>query len=388
MLITLSCKLQPEPAQKGELLRTIERLNATCNWIAGIAITIRSANKHKLQKFVYRELRERFGISAQMAVRAIAKVCEVYKRDKTVRPRFRARGAVQYDQRILSWKGTDEVNILTLDGRRRIRVKMGQWQREHFRNICGQADLIYRKGRFYLSVVVKQEEQEPFRPEGVIGVDVGIVNLAVDSEGWTYKGGCVDAVRVRTERLKAVLQRTGTKSAKRHLRGIADRESRFRRHENHVISKRLVARAKDTRRAIALENLEGIRARTTVRRSQRRRQFSWAYHQLREFVVYKARIAGVPVKLVPPRGTSHECPRCRHEQKANRKTRDEFECRRCGLAGPADHIAAVNIAARAAVNRPIVPGNFVGGSSPPQEQLAPLGGIPLPLKGSWFTPVS
>jgi hypothetical protein len=52
-----------------------------------------------------------------MAVRAIAKACEAYKRDKTLRPTFRPDGAVAYDQRILSRKGRDSVSILTLDGR-------------------------------------------------------------------------------------------------------------------------------------------------------------------------------------------------------------------------------------------------------------------------------
>ena len=241
--------------------------------------------------------------------------------------------------------------------------------------------MVFRGGRFYLAVVVERPEPAALVPIGVLGVDLGIVNLAVDSDGVVHKGDAVDRVRVRMERLKGNLQRRGTKSAKRHLRELSGRESRFRRHENHVISKELVARAKDTRRGIALEDLKGIRAGITVARPQRRRQFSWAYHQLREFIAYKARLAGVPVSFVSPRGTSHECPRCRHEEKANRKSRDEFECRRCGLAGPADHIAAVNIAARAAVDRPIVSRNFLGGFPPLQGQAILLGANATPFRG-------
>ena len=62
---------------------------------------------------------------------------------------------------------------------------------------------------------------------------------------------------------------------------------------------------------------------------------------------------------VNPRGTSHTCPRCGFQAKYNRPRRDRFECVRCGLAGPADYIAALNIAARGQVNSPIVPRNFL-----------------------------
>jgi IS605 OrfB family transposase len=83
-----------------------------------------------------------------------------------------------------------------------------------------------------------------------------------------------------------------------------------RRNVNHIISKRLVAKAKDTGAAIVLENVKGIRGQTTVRKAQRRRHNSWSFNQLRQFIEYKAKLAGVPVIYVNPRGTSHTCPRC------------------------------------------------------------------------------
>ena len=44
----------------------------------------RCANKIELQRLVYYDIRERFGLSSQMTIRAIAKVSEAYKRDKKV----------------------------------------------------------------------------------------------------------------------------------------------------------------------------------------------------------------------------------------------------------------------------------------------------------------
>jgi len=356
---TLMVKLDTTEEQFNALKQTMERFNEACNFIAEVAYKHRMANKVALQPLVYRDVRERFGLSAQMTVRAIAKVVEAYKRDKDKKPRFRPHGAMVYDQRILSWKGIDRVSILTLEGRIRVPIRIGDYQKARMDRIRGQADLILRNKTFYLAVVVDAPEPTPLDPVGVLGVDLGIINLAVDSDGCTYKGDKVDAVMGRMEKLKAKLQKCGTKSAKRHLKKLSGREKRFRRNINHCISKKLVAKAKDTGRMLVLEDLNGIRNQTTVRKPQRRRHNSWAFRQLRSFIEYKAALAGVPLVFVNPRGTSHICPSCGHNERKNRPSRDKFRCVLCGFAGLADHVAAINIAARAAVNQPIVSGNFL-----------------------------
>ncbi|WP_425313396.1 zinc ribbon domain-containing protein, partial [Methanothrix soehngenii] len=72
------------------------------------------------------------------------------------------------------------------------------------------------------------------------------------------------------------------------------------------------------------------------------------------YIDYKAAIAGVPLICIDPAYTSQECPICHLISRSNRPTRDEFSCVCCGFSGPADTIAARNIAARVSVNMPIV----------------------------------
>jgi transposase, IS605 OrfB family, central region len=354
VLVTELLKLTPTGKQTEMLTATMRACNAAANHVAEVAFEHRTANKIVLQKVVYADLRDRFGLSAQMAIRAIAKACEAYKRDKTLRPTFRPDGAVAYDQRILSWKGRDAVSILTLDGRIIVPVVyQGRWTKVPGTVIRGQADLIWRDGKWYLAVVIDVPEPPGGgEPEGWLGVDLGVVNLATDADATVYSGKGVRAVRRRNNRLRAKLQRIGTKSAKRLLKKRRRKEARYARDVNHCISKRLVGKAKDTRRGIKLEDLSGIRSRVTVRKAQRSDLHSWAFHQLRTFVGYKAALAGVPVVLVDPRNTSRECCACGHVDKRNRPTRDDFRCTRCGHAGPADHNAAINIGRRAAVMRP------------------------------------
>ncbi|WP_326830261.1 transposase [Streptosporangium sp. NBC_01810] len=253
-------------------------------------------------------------LSAQMAVRSIAKACEAYKRDKTIKPAFRELGAVAYDQRILTWKGPEAVSLLTLSGRVVVPLLYrGRWLNSAGAVLRGQADLVYRDGVFFLAVVVEVPAPPPGEePKEWLGVDLGIVNLATDSTGKSYSGKGVRAVRRRNARLRARLQAKGTKSAKRLLKRRRSKESRFARDVNHVIAKQLVGKAKDTRAGIALE---GIRERVTVRKAQRADLHSWGFHQLRTFVAYKAALAGVAVRLVDPRNTSRTCPGCGHLDK-------------------------------------------------------------------------
>jgi IS605 OrfB family transposase len=188
--------------------------------------------------------------------------------------------------------------------------------------------------------------------EGVLGVDLGVKNIASDSMGGNFSGAELNGIRHRYFRLRRKLQKKGTKSAKRLLRKRRKKEHRFARDVNHQISRKIVDKALRHRLAIALEDLKGIRERTTVKKAQRRQHHSWAFHQLRQFILYKAQRAGVPVFLVDPKNTSRTCPSCGHVEKKNRKNRDWFHCQSCGFAGPADNVAASNIARRAAVNLP------------------------------------
>ena len=297
-----------------------------------------------------------------MTIRAIAKVVEVYKRDKTIQPRFRPHGAMVYDERICSFPAADRVSLLTLDGRIVVPFRFGAYATAMLARKRGQADLLYRKGTdtFFLAVTVDAPEPEPGEPQpgDYLGVDLGVITLAATSDGELLnhsagpKHAHINQVRARYSRFRRKLQQKGTKSAKRLLRKRSGRERRFAKDVNHCISKALVSTAQGTGRGIALENLTHIRSRTTVGKRQRRVLHSWAFFQLRAFIAYKAALAGVPLALVNPACTSQTCSRCGHCEQANRKSQARFLCVACGVSAHADLNAAVNIGRRAAVNRP------------------------------------
>lgn len=360
MFKTIKVKLYTNSEQHDKLLRTMKRFNQACNEISHIAFNNKAFGKVSIQKLCYYHIRDKYNLSAQLTVRAIGKVAESYRNKDTrkVLHTFKETGAVVYDQRILSFKGLDKVSILTLDGRILVQLIVCDYYKNavHGVRVAGQADLILQDNIFYLLVVVDVPDDPEYKPKSYIGIDLGIKNIATDSTGANYSGNRVNALRKRHRKLRQKLQSIGTKSAKRLLKKRSRKEQRFARDVNHCISKELVGKVKGTQSGIALENLKGIRNRTekTVRKSQRAQHSSWSFYQLRSFIEYKAKNAGVPVVLVDPRNTSRTCPECGHVSKKNRVSRDSFCCQACGYAGPADNIAARNIASRAAVNQPNV----------------------------------
>ena len=319
-------KLAPTPEQAQALLDTMHTFNAACDYIAEQAFASQVANKFELQKMTYGELRTTYHLPAQLAIRAISKTTDVYKRDKSIKPTFKPEGAIVYDERVMSFKGLTTVSLLTLSGRVLVPFLIGAYQESRMDAIKGQADLLYRDGTFYLAVTLDVPTPTPTPADETLGVDLGIINLATDSEGETFSGHVVEQVRTRHHALRQRLQKRGTKSAKRHLKKLSGKEARFRKNTNHVISKRIVQKAKQQHKAIAIEELRHIRQRTerTVRPSQRARQSSWAFGQLRQFLSYKAALAGIPLHTVDPRNTSRTCSECGHCAKANRKSQASF----------------------------------------------------------------
>jgi IS605 OrfB family transposase len=191
-------------------------------------------------------------------------------------------------------------------------------------------------------------EDAPIDAKDFLGVDLGIANIATDSDGVTHSGKPVERIRRKHNFQRKRLGKRNTKGAKKKLKRVAGKEARFRRHENHVISKVIVQTAKDTGRGIAVEDLSGIRDRLPVwSRDARNKLSGWSFGQLVAFLSYKAQLAGVPLVKVDPRNTSRTCHACGHCSKDNRTSQEKFLCVSCGHRANADRNAALNIRALA-----------------------------------------
>ena len=350
---TLACKLNSTPAQRLELDATLQAFADACNHIATVARHIHSTNKVKMQHACYLEVRERFGLSANLAIRAIARVCAALKVKAKVHSTF-VPTSVDYDQRIFSFREWDWTFSLTLlHSRERLETVLGARQRQRLKGQTPtSATLVKRRdGTFFLHVQLDGTAPSPQPSLGTLGVDLGRRRVAVDSDGMPYEATEVQRLRSHYPKVRRSLQAKGTTGAKRLLKRLSGREQRHMRAINHVISRRIVETARTSQRQMAMEDLTGIRQRTKSRKAQRYSQHSWAFYQLRQFVAYKAQDAGVLLVLVNPAYTSKTCHRCGERGHRNAL---KFSCTRCGYVGDADYNAACNIAAAGAqVTEPI-----------------------------------
>ena len=359
------------------LEETQRRFNEAATWIAAVCWDEGITNSNTAHHRVYGQTRARFDLLAQLAVCARAKAMEAVKaarageknrmarwkaqsagRKKAKKkplpppepatcPQFGPRASVRYDARTYRLLPLDRVSFSTLSGRVVCRLLPGEYQHAMLVDPdwkIGGAELVWCDGTYSLHLTQTREAPPLQAVDDILGVDLGMCNVATDSTGEQFTGSVVRQKRSRFVARRAALQRRGTRSAKRRLQKMRRREARYMRDVNHRISKTLVAKAATSRKALALEDLTGIREAGTVRREQRYERHAWAFYQLRTFLTYKAAWAGVEVSLVDPAYTSQTCSRCGHCEPANRHSQASFRCRRCGFAAHADENSAINIA--------------------------------------------
>ena len=349
-------RIEATPDQAQALSDTCAAYLDCCNMVSRVAWEHKTLGQKALHQLVYRRLRDEYRVKSQMAQSSIIRVIGNYRTIKEMhgspwaasRPEYRSSGYDLAWNRDYSVLKDGRLSVNTLNGRIKLPVDWSHVPEEYRHGKFGTARLLNRGGKWLLLIPSTVELPEPSQPRQVVGVDMGVRFLATtyDSEGRTvfYDGREVKRKREHYKKLRASLQKKGTRSARRRLRKIGRRENRWMRDVNHQVSKALVSRqSKPT--LFALENLSGVRRATEkVRVQDRYVQVSWAFYQLRQMIEYKAKKAGHSVIVVDPRYTSQTCPTCGLVRKANRRKKThEYYCSNCGYRSNDDRVAAMNI---------------------------------------------
>lgn len=339
MKLTLKIKLLPDKKQSVLLLKTIEEFNTACNSISQTAWDNKLFNQYKLHHKVYYSIKSSFKLNAQLVCRAISKVTDAYKLDKKCQREFRLKGAITYDSRILTYS-KDIISLSTIDGR--IKVPFVCHRPDWITYIKGEADLIFKKGKYFLLQTVEIPDEEVKDMEEFLGVDFGLTDLAVTSDGKKHSAEWLNNYREKRQRIRSSVQSKGTRNSKRLLKRLSGREKTTSTIINHTISKSIVKSAKEQGKGISIEDLTNIRF-TSKRRNKkfRTKLGKWNFSQLRSFLTYKCLLNGVPLVVVEPRYTSQTCSVCYH---IGKRTNKKFECTNCGNNMDADFNASKNIA--------------------------------------------
>jgi len=346
-VLTLVCKLQPTSEQIVKIEATLKAFADACNY-ANQKVKPKITSKTTIQNIVYEDLRSQFGLAANLAVRACARVGanrlaakQKRKPVKTFKPT-----SADYDQRIFAFREKDwTVSLTTVDGREHIKLDVGNYQRGKLKGRTPTSAQLckHRNDKYYIHIQLKDEAPTPVKSTNVIGVDFGRRDIAVTNNGDKWDGKQLTQTRDKYSRTRASLQKkasTRTRSSRRRCRQILVRlsgpERCFQQWMNHNISKTIIEQAKQQNAIVAVEDLSGIRERTNQKprnKTERRRSNSWAFYQLRMFLEYKGLKQGIEVIAVPPAYTSQTCHCCLH---IGWRSEKKFKCGNCSWSGDAD----------------------------------------------------
>mgnify|MGYP003620228182 CR=1 FL=1 len=340
-------------------------------------------NATALNKVVYNDLRERFGLKSQMAQSCIRTVVARYKTVQTQLRKQRVWDGYKKDNhgkdvknyinkdltflwkpivfnrpqldlvrnRDYSYTKDNKMSLNTIHGR--VVVKPiydgfkqyfdGSWT-------LGTAKILKSGKHWFMHIAVtKTIDDITVKPKNVVGIDRGLrqIMTTYDQKGNTvfYSGKQISHKRRNYSRLRKELQSKNTKSAKRRLKQIGQRESRWMNDVNHCLSKTLVERyGKQT--LFVLEDLTNVTFDTVHNRKKENRyeHHSWSFYDLEQKLVYKALSNESQVITVSAHYTSQRCPKCGYIDKDNRdKTKHEFCCKQCLYMSNDDRTAAMNI---------------------------------------------
>jgi putative transposase len=355
--LTQKFKLFKLRKRKKELLdATIARFKECVNeWLKAIDQLEEYPNRKNVHEFAYRNVRKKFeDLHSNVVQEAMNRAIEIYRAwlrnpNKGDKPCFKAD--------IISFKSVDikiEGHFISVPLLNNERVWLPMHVPSKFKQLLkqkiGRVQISRLRDEYYVFISFEVPEPEPYKPRGWFGVDIGLRHIVVvsDAEGKINKfyNSAIDwkkALEYRKADMQRAKDKRYKKGAWRVLRRLSGKIKNLQSYINHCIAKELVLMAKERRCGIAIENLKGLR-KGKVGKRHRKRLHKWAYRDLIDKIVYKAKLHGVPVVFVNPKGTSRTCSRCGAKGIIKGRT---FVCKKCGLKLDRDLNASRNIAKRA-----------------------------------------
>ena len=358
MQMTVTAKIQlVVSAENCELLdSTANAYRNACNFVSEYIFRTHNLKQFSLNKELYYEIREKFGLGSQMTQSVLKTVISRYKTIRTnqhewIQPKFKV---PQFD---LVWNrdyslSQNYFSVNTLNGRLKLpyyaKGMEKYFDKETYR--FGTATLVFRHKRYFLHIPVTFEVNECCDSDicNVVGIDRGI-NFVVATYDSKHQSGFVSGKVIKQKRghyknLRKQLQQVGTPSSRRRLKAIGQRENRWMQDVNHCVSKALV-KSNPKHTLFVLEDLSGVRSATEkIRVKDRYVSVSWSFYDLEQKLIYKAMQHQDKVIKVNPAYTSQCCPVCGHTEKANRNKKIHlFCCQNCGYKSNDDRIGAMNL---------------------------------------------
>jgi len=338
MRTTVTAKIRINPTK--EIVATIKAYTKSLQFCVDYAWKHKITQNFKLHYAIYQTIRKRFKLPSQIAVACMRQACGMVKKSKT-KPVIK-HTSVRYNFPRSANIKCNTLVLRLLKKRQEFNFTIPKCYKDYFTWKVTESLLrMDKKGRcfflFTFSKEVTATKQDSCSQNVVLGIDLGVNNLAVCSDNRFYNSAKVKQVKRKFKYLRSKLQSKGTRPARRLLMKLSGRETRWMKNINHCISKSIVFNFNGNK--IIMENLKGIRNKNRGR-IMNYWISNWSFFQLQSFIEYKAIKKGIEFSKVKPNYTSQICSKC---GQLGTRSKGSFSCH-CGFSLNADLNASRNLA--------------------------------------------
>lgn len=221
-VLTVVCKIQPDLEQVAKIEATLHAFADACNYIND-TVEAKLTNNVRIQTLVYESVREKFGLSSNLAIRAINRVAgnrKTAKKDNKPVLKFKPTSA-DYDARIFSLREKDWTVSLTLNGgRERFKLCLGNYQLGKLKGSSPTSATLakHKNGSYSVNIQVKTNAPDTELTDKVIGCDLGRTDIMVTSLGNKHSGKQITQTRNKYSKTRASIQKKSTKGTRESRR--------------------------------------------------------------------------------------------------------------------------------------------------------------------------
>ncbi|MET1030124.1 IS200/IS605 family element RNA-guided endonuclease TnpB [Domibacillus tundrae] len=208
-------------------------------------------------------------------------------------------------------------------------------------------------GRYFVSLLVETEVKEIPKTASTVGIDVGLKDFAILSNGKVYKNPkffraleekLAKAQRILSRRQRLAIQQKRPLSEAKNVQKQRIKVARIHEQVVHARTNYLQKISTEIIKNHDIIGIEDLQVSNMIKNRKLAKaisEVSWS--EFRTMLEYKAKWYGRQVIAVDPRHTSQKCHSCGHTAKENRQTQAAFICVSCGHSENADINASRNI---------------------------------------------
>lgn len=349
LMITYNTRLLPENQENSQLLREIlEMEKFVFNKCSKEHFGSKKNSLVLLHSKVYKNVRaERPEIPSQVILKGEQSCLAAYRgiksnKHKIDKPIEKKNLAIRLDKRLYSCATKESIKITTTQGRKLFKYQLYPKLVELFNKFEYCDPLVFeRNGEFWINLTFRNDPEKKLKENLALGVDLGIRIPAACSDGRLIIDRKYNKekrrLRYLKRQLKSAIHTKKSKSAKKHLKKLKNKEQNKSKNQTHLLANEIL---KTNANVIVLEDLTGIKKKKN--KFENKRSIAQVpFYMLKEILTYKAKSQGKSVMLVRPQFTS-QTDSVTGKREGERRGRRFYN--KTGLIYDADLNAANNIA--------------------------------------------